>query len=175
MVKYFEIEQQQQKQQQQSLSNNTDHHDDDVVTNHDDTNHSDQHNNQLNDNDTTDHKQREDNDDAVRSLRNAFSLMTSIASHINTMKKKHEHAVRVQEIQSLLIGWQGEDLTTYGELVAEATFKLFGNKTFRHLFLFDKMLLVVKKKDDSLFTYKAHILVSLFTNKTKTKNNDDDD
>ena len=98
--------------------------------------------------------------DAVRSLRNALNVMTNIATHINTMKKKHEHAVRVQEIQSLLIGWQGDDLTTFGELVAEGTFKMFGNKTSRHLFLFDKMLLVVKKKDDSLFTYKAHILVS---------------
>ena len=99
--------------------------------------------------------------DAERSLRNALSVMQDMAMNINTMKKKHEHAVRVQEIQSLLIGWQGEDLTTFGELVAEADFKLFGNKTPRHLFLFDKMLLVVKKKDDSLFTYKAHILVSL--------------
>lgn len=98
--------------------------------------------------------------DAERSLRNALSVMQNMATHINTMKKKHEHAVRVQEIQSLLIGWQGDDLTTFGELVAEADFKLFGNKTLRHLFLFDKMLLVVKKKDDSLLTYKAHILVS---------------
>lgn len=97
--------------------------------------------------------------DAERSLRNALSVMQNMATHINTMKKKHEHAVRVQEIQSLLIGWQGDDLTTFGELVAEADFKLFGNKTSRHLFLFDKMLLVVKKKDDSLLTYKAHILV----------------
>lgn len=88
--------------------------------------------------------------------------MQSIATNINTMKKKHEHAVRVQEIQSLLIGWPNDlsDLSTFGELVAESTFKLFSTKTFRHLFLFDKMLLVVKKKDDSLFTYKTHILVS---------------
>jgi len=100
------------------------------------------------------------NEDAERSLRNALNVMTNIAAHINTMKKKHEHAVRVQEIQSLLIGWPGDDLTTFGELVAEGTFKMFGNKTSRHLFLFDKMLLVVKKKDDSLFTYKAHILCS---------------
>lgn len=96
-----------------------------------------------------------------RSLRNALSVMQSIATNINTMKKKHEHAVRVQEIQSLVIGWPNDlsDLGSFGELVAENTFKLFGNKTFRHLFLFDKMLLVVKKKDDSLFAYKTHILV----------------
>jgi len=32
--------------------------------------------------------------------------MTNIATHINEMKRKHEHAVRVQEIQSLLYGWE---------------------------------------------------------------------
>ena len=45
--------------------------------------------------------------------------MTNVAHHINEMKRKHEHAVRVQEIQSLLYGWEGADLTTYGELVLE--------------------------------------------------------
>ncbi|XP_046640456.1 pleckstrin homology domain-containing family G member 1-like [Daphnia pulicaria] len=32
----------------------------------------------------------------------ALSAMTGIAHHINDMKRKHEHAVRVQEVQSLL-------------------------------------------------------------------------
>ena len=36
----------------------------------------------------------------------ALSAMTNIAHHINDMKRRHEHAVRVQEIQSLLYGWQ---------------------------------------------------------------------
>lgn len=37
---------------------------------------------------------------------NALSTMTAIAHHINEMKRRHEHAVRVQEIQSLLLGWE---------------------------------------------------------------------
>lgn len=37
---------------------------------------------------------------------NALSAMTGMAHHINDMKRRHEHAVRVQEIQSLLYGWQ---------------------------------------------------------------------
>ena len=37
---------------------------------------------------------------------NALSAMTGMAHHINDMKRKHEHAVRVQEIQSLLYDWQ---------------------------------------------------------------------
>lgn len=36
----------------------------------------------------------------------ALATMTGIAHHINNMKRKHEHAVRVQEIQSLLYGWE---------------------------------------------------------------------
>lgn len=35
----------------------------------------------------------------------ALSAMTGIAHHINDMKRKHEHKVRVQEVQSLLDGW----------------------------------------------------------------------
>ena len=49
----------------------------------------------------------------------ALSSMTRMAQHINEMKRKHEHAVRIQEIQSLLCDWEGEDLTTYGDLVLE--------------------------------------------------------
>lgn len=65
-----------------------------------------------------------------------------------------------QEIQSLLTNWKGPDLTSYGELVLEGTFRLQRAKNERTLFLFDKLLLITKKRDDT-FTYKAHILVGL--------------
>ncbi|XP_074593327.1 uncharacterized protein LOC141849056 isoform X3 [Brevipalpus obovatus] len=93
-------------------------------------------------------------------IKDALSVMTNIASHINEMKRKHEHAVRVQEIQSLLLGWQEQDLTTYGELVSEASFRMLGAKASRHLLLFDKMLLITKKKEDGTLSYKAHIMCS---------------
>ncbi|GAB6020091.1 hypothetical protein CHUAL_002825 [Chamberlinius hualienensis] len=90
----------------------------------------------------------------------ALATMTGIAHHINEMKRKHEHAVRVQEIQSLLYGWRGDDLTTYGELIAEGTFRVFGAKGVRHVFLFEKMLLISKKREDVSLSYKAHIMCS---------------
>lgn len=91
----------------------------------------------------------------------AFSVMTSIASHINAMKKRHEHAIRVQEVQGLLQGWMGPDLTTLGELILEDTFKVYNRpKTNRHLFLFDNVLLMTKKKRDGSLSYKGHIQVS---------------
>lgn len=89
----------------------------------------------------------------------ALAAMTGIAKHINAMKRRHEHAVRVQEIQSLLYGWLGPDLTTSGELVAEGRFRMRGAKAPRHAFLFDRMLLLTKKKEDGLLVYKAHIMV----------------
>ncbi|XP_068624391.1 uncharacterized protein [Battus philenor] len=95
---------------------------------------------------------------ASRETEYALLKMTGIAQHIDDMKRKHEHAVRVQEIQSLLYGWNGPDLTTYGELCAEGTFRVFGAKAMRHAFLFDKMLLVTKNREDGILAYKSHIM-----------------
>ncbi|XP_063370488.1 uncharacterized protein LOC134658780 isoform X2 [Cydia amplana] len=95
---------------------------------------------------------------ATRETEFALMQMTGIAQHIDDMKRRHEHAVRVQEIQSLLYGWTGPDLTTYGELCAEGTFRVFGAKAMRHAFLFDKMLLVTKNREDGILAYKSHIM-----------------
>ncbi|KAM9002513.1 pleckstrin homology domain-containing family G member 1 isoform X1 [Sarcophilus harrisii] len=87
----------------------------------------------------------------------AIDTMQRVAWHINDMKRKHEHAIRLQEIQSLLTNWKGPDLTSYGELVLEGTFRIQRAKNERTLFLFDKLLLITKKREET-FTYKAHIL-----------------
>lgn len=105
-------------------------------------------------------KNSEKETEGYADIKNALSVMTGIAYHINDMKRKHEHAVRVQEIQSLLYGWEGQDLTTYGELVAEGTFRMFRAKALRHLFLFDKMLLIAKKREEGILCYKTHIMCS---------------
>lgn len=89
----------------------------------------------------------------------AIDTMTGVAWYINDMKRKHEHAVRVQEIQSLLINWKGPDLTTYGELVLEGTFHVHRAKNERTLFLFDKMMLITKKRGEH-YVYKTHISCS---------------
>lgn len=66
----------------------------------------------------------------------------------------------LQEIQSLLINWKGPDLTTYGELVLEATFRVHRVRNERTFFLFDKILLITKKRGDH-FVYKGHIPVTM--------------
>ncbi|XP_026687183.1 pleckstrin homology domain-containing family G member 1, partial [Diaphorina citri] len=55
---------------------------------------------------------------------------------------------------------EGEDLTTFGELCAEGAFRMSGAKALRHAFLFDKMLLITKKKEEGILGYKAHIMCS---------------
>ncbi|XP_056150376.1 pleckstrin homology domain-containing family G member 3 [Lampris incognitus] len=89
----------------------------------------------------------------------AIYTMTGVAWYINDMKRKHEHAVRLQEVQSLLLNWKGPDLTTYGELVLEGTFKVHRAKNERTLFLFERMLLITKRRGEH-FVYKTHISCS---------------
>ncbi|XP_060118421.1 pleckstrin homology domain-containing family G member 3 [Heteronotia binoei] len=94
--------------------------------------------------------------DGYEVVEEAIDTMTCVAWYINDMKRKHEHAVRLQEIQSLLINWKGPDLTTYGELVLEGTFRVHRVKNERTFFLFDKILLITKKRGDH-YVYKNHI------------------
>ncbi|XP_068565269.1 pleckstrin homology domain-containing family G member 3 [Cebidichthys violaceus] len=89
----------------------------------------------------------------------AIYTMTGVAWYINDMKRKHEHAVRLQEVQSLLLNWKGPDLTTYGELVLEGTFKVHRAKNERTLFLFDRMLLITKRRGEH-YVYKTYISCS---------------
>lgn len=90
----------------------------------------------------------------------ALATMTAVATHINTMKRKHEHAVRVHEIQAQLYGWHGDALTALGELIAEGTFRVGGARGRRHVFLFDKLLMMAKSKPDGALGYKTHIMCS---------------
>lgn len=64
----------------------------------------------------------------------------------------------LQEVQSLLLNWKGPDLTTYGELVLEGTFKVHRAKNERTLFLFDRVLLITKRRGEH-YVYKTHISV----------------
>uniref|UniRef100_K7FUK5 DH domain-containing protein n=1 Tax=Pelodiscus sinensis TaxID=13735 RepID=K7FUK5_PELSI len=51
-------------------------------------------------------------------------------------------ALGPQEIQSLLLHWKGPDLTTFGELVLEGTFRVHRVRNERTFFLFDRTLLI---------------------------------
>lgn len=53
----------------------------------------------------------------------ALNGMVDVAVRINEMKRQHERTVRVQEIQSRLYDWRGDDLTTFGDLILEVSFQ----------------------------------------------------
>ncbi|XP_019618737.1 PREDICTED: pleckstrin homology domain-containing family G member 1-like isoform X2 [Branchiostoma belcheri] len=101
----------------------------------------------------------EGEDGGHSTIKEALDTMTQVAHHINEMKKKHEDMLYVQEIQSQLSGWDGHDLTTYGELLLEGSFRMSRARNERHLYLFEKMLLVTKKLPSGL-QCKTHILCS---------------
>ncbi|XP_055519628.1 pleckstrin homology domain-containing family G member 3-like [Leucoraja erinacea] len=89
-------------------------------------------------------------------VKEAIITMTAVAWYINDMKRKQEQAVRLQEIQNSLLNWNGPDLIAFGELVLEGTFRVQRAKKERTLFLFDKMLLITKKRAEH-FSYSLHI------------------
>lgn len=92
----------------------------------------------------------------------AIVSMTAVAWYINDMKRKQEHAARLQEVQRRLGGWTGPELSAFGELVLEGAFRggggggprLRGGE--RLLFLFSRMLLVAKRRGPE-YIYKGHI------------------
>ncbi|XP_077906193.1 pleckstrin homology domain-containing family G member 3 isoform X9 [Ictidomys tridecemlineatus] len=101
-------------------------------------------------------KHFDEEEDGFEVVEDAIDTMTCVAWYINDMKRRHEHAVRLQEVQSLLINWKGPDLTIYGELVLEGTFRVHRVRNERTFFLFDKTLFITKKRGDH-FVYKGHI------------------
>uniref|UniRef100_A0A183VF23 Pleckstrin homology domain-containing family G member 1 n=1 Tax=Toxocara canis TaxID=6265 RepID=A0A183VF23_TOXCA len=101
--------------------------------------------------------------DADRALiTEALECLTAQAEKINEEKKRVEHWERVKELQNALHRWcseGSEDLSKYGDLLLEGTFKLAGSKTNRQLFLFEEMLLIVKERNGALIC-KDYIMCS---------------
>ncbi|CAL8352168.1 unnamed protein product [Lota lota] len=89
-------------------------------------------------------------------VEDAIVAMTAVAWYINDMKRRQEHAVRLQEVQGLLVNWVGPELGGFGELVLEGCFRVLRMRKERAFFLFNNMLLITKKRMDR-FIYSTHI------------------
>nr|XP_032811703.1 pleckstrin homology domain-containing family G member 3-like [Petromyzon marinus]XP_032811704.1 pleckstrin homology domain-containing family G member 3-like [Petromyzon marinus]XP_032811706.1 pleckstrin homology domain-containing family G member 3-like [Petromyzon marinus] len=94
--------------------------------------------------------------DGYEVVQDALSAMHGVAWHINEMKRKHEHAIRIQELRGLLINLK-QDLSILGDLALEGSFRLHRTRKERALFLFDSSLLITKKRDDGMFLFKNEI------------------
>ncbi|XP_053123942.1 pleckstrin homology domain-containing family G member 2 isoform X2 [Hemicordylus capensis] len=86
----------------------------------------------------------------------ASITMTAVAWYINDMKRKQEHATRLQEIQERLVGWAGPELGAFGELVLEGQFRAPRARKERVFFLLSKVVLIAKRRGEA-FVYKSHI------------------
>nr|XP_008122084.1 PREDICTED: pleckstrin homology domain-containing family G member 2 isoform X2 [Anolis carolinensis] len=86
----------------------------------------------------------------------ASITMTAVAWYINDMKRKQEHATRLQEIEGLLLGWNGPELGAFGELILEGQFRVPRARKERVFFLLSKVILIAKRRGDT-FIYKSHI------------------
>ncbi|XP_066494250.1 pleckstrin homology domain-containing family G member 2 [Tiliqua scincoides] len=86
----------------------------------------------------------------------ASITMTAVAWYINDMKRKQEHAARLQEVQGLLVGWTGPELGVFGELVLEGQFRVPRARKERVFFLLSKVVLITKRRGEA-FIYKSHI------------------
>lgn len=55
-------------------------------------------------------------------IQSALEKMTDVAQHINSMKKKYEMTVHIEEVQRLIRGeWTGLNLSKYGDIVLEVS------------------------------------------------------
>ncbi|KAF1751173.1 hypothetical protein GCK72_017727 [Caenorhabditis remanei] len=100
----------------------------------------------------------------LNQVKRAHEVMTSQAARINDEKKKAEHIERVGQLQSTLQKWKADEiqisnLSAYGDLLLEASFRQAGSKTTRLLFLFEEMLLIVKQRGSN-YVCKDYIMCS---------------
>jgi hypothetical protein len=94
-----------------------------------------------------------------------------MAHHINEMKRKHEHAVRVQEIQSQLEDYEGEDLTRLGELVLEVCtlIKITTSCSIRQFSPGTPVSSLKKKPPVGMETLDTHFLLTVYILYKRTK------
>uniref|UniRef100_A0A8C4NIZ4 Pleckstrin homology and RhoGEF domain containing G3 n=2 Tax=Eptatretus burgeri TaxID=7764 RepID=A0A8C4NIZ4_EPTBU len=90
-------------------------------------------------------------------IEDANMTMYRVAWYTNDMRRKQEYAIRAQEMQQLMVNCKTHNLSEFGELVLEGTFRMHRSKKERTLFLFNKALLITKKRDDGAFIYKTHL------------------
>ncbi|KAI6647623.1 Pleckstrin domain-containing family G member 2 [Oopsacas minuta] len=92
-------------------------------------------------------------------MKTALDCMSEVSEEINLMKRKHELTLRVNEIQSMLVGWNGQDLNSFGQLLLEDQLKIKGYRKERNVFLFEKLFLVTKMEDEQ-YTQPMYIPVN---------------
>lgn len=105
-----------------------------------------------------------------KSLEMAKEAMDDVNSYVNEMKRDNETKQLISEVQSSITELtMPEDVTLmdYGRLnadgevrLAESTSQQCGKMKQRHVFIFDKVLIICKANRNNTYTYKAAYIVS---------------
>ncbi|PIO69483.1 phorbol esters/diacylglycerol binding domain protein [Teladorsagia circumcincta] len=105
-----------------------------------------------------------------KSLETAKEAMDDVNSYVNEMKRDNETRQLITEVQNSITELtMPEDVTLmdYGRLnadgevrLAESTSQQCGKMKQRHVFIFDKVLIICKANRNNTYTYKAAYIVS---------------
>jgi hypothetical protein len=74
--------------------------------------------------------------------------MNEVADHINEFKRDHDDKLHLQDIQALLLNYEGPDLCSLGEFVLEGVMNQ--GKHTRFILLFHKLFILLKPHHDRL-------------------------
>lgn len=92
-----------------------------------------------------------------RCIEAALRAIREMANHINEAKRASEHAVQAQQL--LGTSQDDRDASDCGDLLMMGDFKLHGAKSYRHLFLFEKAVILAKRRDgDGETSYRKTII-----------------
>lgn len=78
----------------------------------------------------------------------ALKAMNEVADHINEVKRDHDDQLHLQDIQALLLNYDGPELASLGEFVMEGVMNQ--GKGTRYILLFHKLFLLLKPHHDRL-------------------------
>ncbi|KAJ1369047.1 hypothetical protein KIN20_030428 [Parelaphostrongylus tenuis] len=105
-----------------------------------------------------------------KSLELAKEAMDDVNSYINEMKRDNETKQLIEEVQSSITELTMPDSVTLrdcgrrnadGEVrLAESTSQQFGKMKQRHVFIFDKVLIICKANRNNTYTYKSGYIIS---------------
>ncbi|KAE9419378.1 hypothetical protein Angca_002422 [Angiostrongylus cantonensis] len=105
-----------------------------------------------------------------KSLELAKEAMDDVNSYVNEMKRDNETKQLIVEVQNSITELtMPEDVTLmdYGRLnadgevrLAESTNQQFGKMKQRHVFVFDKVLIICKANRNNTYTYKSAYIIS---------------
>ncbi|CEF70296.1 Dbl homology (DH) domain and Pleckstrin homology domain and Pleckstrin homology-like domain-containing protein [Strongyloides ratti] len=100
-------------------------------------------------------------------IMDALNVMNNEATKINETQKKAEYEERLKELHTMFVNCsleEGLDFTHCGRLLLDGSFKILNSKQKRSLFLFERMLLVTKERNECFVCKDCIITADLMLN-----------